>query len=366
MNARAIVPLIAGLGIAGLGAKLGFDYIKKAQGATSKTIQLWTPTTGLTRGMKIDEPEIRPLPFPADIAPKNAVVDKSKLIGRVPLTEVQTGVPILESMLYPPGQPPGIAVPPGMRAVAVKIDESSGVDYHLQPGCHVDVVGYFTQRTRNRNETIARTIIEDVEVAAVGARLSPSNKEEEDAKSAAGRGKQAARAVVLIVRPEDVPKLHLAEVKGKIKLSMRGTSDDAAVKAETVTEGELLGLEPSEPDSSKPGLLDSITKLLSQQPPAQPQPEPAAQEPTEPQEPANRLAWVMVVYNGEQRQMLGWLPGHDTQPIELGGEGPNIFQDRQPRPPKPDFETPPPPPVSDMPPEPDNESEESEPKELFE
>ncbi|MBI5864768.1 MAG: Flp pilus assembly protein CpaB [Planctomycetes bacterium] len=175
MNAKAVVPLIAGLGIAGLAAKLGLDYVKRAQGSAPKTVQVWSVNMDVPRGSTIDEVNLKQLNFPLEFVPKGAFTDTKQLIGRVPHTGVPADVPVLESMLLPPGTKPGIHVPTGFRAIAVKIDDGSGVDNHLDPGCHVDVVGYFQIKnpTNGKQETIARTIVENVQVAAVGQRLAP-------------------------------------------------------------------------------------------------------------------------------------------------------------------------------------------------
>ena len=108
----------------------------------------------------------------------------------------------------------------------------------------------FTIRGSNRGETVARTILEDVEVAAVGDRLAPSApgpSGESDKKS--GKRDRPVRAVTLLVKPEDVPTLHLAEQKGKIKLCMRGVTDSSRVAQDVkVDEAALLGMEDPEPE----------------------------------------------------------------------------------------------------------------------
>jgi len=329
MNGKAIIPLVVGIGIAGLGAKMGLDYIRKAQASTGKTVELWTPVETIGRGASISEHMLRPMPYPAKLVPKGAVADKSKLVGRVPHTGAPAGVPILESMLLPPGALPGIHVPVGFRAVAVEINESSGVDNHLSPGCHVDVVGYFTTRKNNKASIIARTILEDVQVAAVGAQIAPTAPSAEEDASSKKRRPEKARAVTLLVKPEQVPILHMAEQRGKIKLSMRGSEDAAfAEAAEPMDEDQLLGVEkPAEP-SGLAEMVRSFFGAFNEQPEA----EPAAAEPAPPAPPEEtKYAWVMTVYNGERRSMLGWSVKDPFQAIEIQSGGANIFQEEQQR-----------------------------------
>lgn len=392
MNAKALIPLIAGLGIAGLAAKLGLDFLKNAEGKPAKTVRLWTPVEDIKRGLAIDKSMLRPLPFPADGVPQGALTDVDRIVGRVPHTGAPAGVPILNSMLLPPGAVPGVQVPPGLRAVALRIDESSGVDYHLEPGCHVDVVGLFTIRRKNRQETIARTVLENVEVAAVGQRLSPSTPSPSDEDKKSSRRERPARAVTLLVKPQDVPMLHLAEQRGKIKLSMRGTRDEAGgAKTPRVTEATLLGDEQPKPDAPQLSWRDQFNEFVGSLWKKDEPEKPLVETPAPAAEPQPQLAWVMAVYNGDERRLLGWADLDDFHAIELSAEGPNIFQDEVGRAPRPQFpptrsrsgwqneprpgggSQPPPPQEAEPQPQPEPEPKtdakpdtESEPEELFE
>lgn len=340
MNPKALIPLIAGLGIAGLAGKLGWDQLRAAQGAPTKTVQLWAPVQDIPRGTAITESMLQPMAFPMDLAPKDAIARKETLLGRVPHTGAPADLPILNSMLLPPGAQPGVYVPPGLRAVAVKIDESSGVDNHLVPGCRVDVIGYFNTRRGNNAEIIARTLIENTEVAAVGSRLSP-DAPEQAAQGGRRTRTDRARAVTLLVKPDQVPVLHLAEQRGRIKLSMRGEqeSDTAAVSRSRATESDILGLDDdgSSGEQAGDGPLGGFLANLFKQFAGAPE-EPAQSAPPAPALPAQQppaLAWTMVIYNGDERCVVGWDSLTSMTPREVRLDGPNVFQNppSQPFPP---------------------------------
>ena len=391
MSPKALIPLVAGLGIAGLAAKLGFDYLKKAEGKQTQMVQLWTTIEDVKRGYAIQETMLKPLAFPSNAIPQGALKDKEKIVGRVPHTGTAAGLPILDSMLLPPGTRPGVLVPPGLRAVAVKIDESSGVDNHLEPGCRVDVVGVFSVRKNNRKETIARTILQDVEVAAVGDMIappSPKANEPADGKSKNVKRERAPGAVTLLVKPEQVPTLHLAEQKGKIKLCMLGTeaADAGEASANGTSEGQideqgLLGLVKNDEaaDESPKSFADQINDMISSfwkkdEPVTASIPEPLPEPDPQPEA---KLAWTIVVWNGAERQEWGFRNMNDFQPILLSMDAPNIFQDdTKPTPPNPPMKQtgidglPPLPPGIQVPPttiEPpaDEILSDTEPKELF-
>ena len=251
MNAKALIPLAAGLGIGGLALFLGINTLKNARATQRPTakVRLLAARENISRGTAITEQLLKAVEYPTELVPAGSFQKKENLIGRVPCVTAPAGLPILEEMLAPPGSRPGILVKPGYRAIAVKIDAGSGVDYNIEPGCFVDVVGSFKVRRNGRTETIAKTIIENAEVAAVGQRLSPDTSREEDGAGPKPKvdPSRMIRAVTLFVKPEDVPRLLLTEQEGRVKLSLRGSEDDVTLDdPASVSDGELLGDEEPE------------------------------------------------------------------------------------------------------------------------
>jgi len=337
MKGKALIPLIAGLCIGGFALKMGIDTVKKAKGGQASVVQLLAPRSELARGTPITEALLTTVKFPANAVPAGAFTKKEDLIGRVPRIVAPAGLPILENMLRAKGARGGVVPPPGYRAVAVKVDESSGVDNHLQPGCRVDVVGYFNVRKAGRQVTIARTFIEDVEVAAVGEQVSPPTltaDQQDGPKRTSSTSSKPARAVTLFVRPEQVPDLHLAEQKGKLKLSMRNDVDGAPTDMTRITtEADVLGtaetdeLEAAAPVAVKrvpvqdPGGGNSFARVLfgfllpSAGGTAAPAEFPFGTADS---------SWKVVVYNGGTREELLFQDTDSmnvTQPYEAAGRG---------------------------------------------
>lgn len=329
MNVKTLIPLVAGLAIGGFALKMGIDTLQKAKAAPPATVSVWTAKVDIQRGMKITEEMIQAVAYPENLAPPKSFKEKEALIGRVARVDTPAALPILESMLAPPGELPGLQVARGLRAVAVRIDEGSGVDFHLEPGCRVDVVGYFTVAERGKQTTIARTLIENVEVGAVGARLSAMTNEGGD------QGGRPTRAVTLFVTPDKVPLLHLAEQKGKIKLSMRGRDDaDPAGKLEPIDDEFVVSGRKAKAaeaaaaaPSATPAVNRSWLRNLFQQPARSdpPPPAPAAALVVEPPPPAAEPEWVVHVWRGEKlevvrfkhrdsRERLGLEPGSKPAP----------------------------------------------------
>lgn len=309
MNAKAIVPLAAGLVVGGLALKLGLTKLNSASGAQVQTVQVWTARSDIPRGSAIDETMIETVAFPAKSLPEGVFKadDKEKLLRRVPRMGAPAKLPILESMLLAEGEHPGIFVPEGLRAVAVKVDESAGVGRHLLPGAFVDVVGFFNVRTEDgKAATISRTILENVEVAAVGERITAETAPSDpNAKSSKSNQPKPATAVTLLVKPEAVPVLHLAEQQGKLKLSMRGKADAKESARRTVFGDEVLGNAKPKPPAVNPfAAFFGSKKPAEQKPQAAPQQTAQPTPPTQPQAPSYK--WVMRVVNGSRQETLGW------------------------------------------------------------
>lgn len=328
MNGKALIPLVAGLGIGGFALWMGVQTLRSVKGAQkpAEHTPVWAAKETIPRGTEISEEMVVSLPFPKSLVPAGAITRKEDLIARVPSVDAPGGLPILDTMLFPPGVRSGLHVKPGFRAVAVKIDESSGVDYHLQPGSFVDVVGSFQTRRNNKNETVARTIVENVEIGAVGPRISAAEGKDEGEKPAS----RSVRAVTLFVKPEDVPKLLLAEQKGKIKLSLRSdtTQSDEVAPTKLVSDLELTGDAPKEePPREGPGaFIDQIRKLLT--PTTMPTASNTTVTPPAPvvvEVPAD--TWEVVVVRGDDRKAIRFKNRTSREVVssDESKSGPSLF-----------------------------------------
>ena len=236
MKSKAVIPLVIGVVIGLMAVKFGLNVIKKAKGSTaSETVVV----------AKADIPALQPITADMlttkqaakSLLPKGCFSDPKKVVKRVTNSRVHAGLPLLSSMLAPPGTAPGLPVriKPGFRAVSVKIDEVTGVAFQLKPGDFVDVIAVMKVPKEmlfgDLPETVSRTIIENVEVAAVGRSLE--SDEETD------RGKPA-KSATLLVKPEQIPRLHLAQTLGKITLSLRGSLGNEAAKMVYARQSELF------------------------------------------------------------------------------------------------------------------------------
>lgn len=222
MKGKAIIPLVLGLAVGLLAVKFVIDTIHKAQSNSqaAPTFKVVRARQNIDAYEKFAESMLEVIESnDENFAPaKDRFESIEDLLERVSAISIPMHVPILETMLAPKGTTEGMVgrIPPGFRAVSVRIDEVTGVAYQIKPGDWVDVTVVMDVDSGNRRrETISEVVLQRVEVAAIG-RGSQSEQETGNAKG------KAAKSATLFVREQDVPRLHLASARGKITLSMRG------------------------------------------------------------------------------------------------------------------------------------------------
>ncbi len=227
MNRKAAIPLVLGLVIGLVAVKLVLDSVKRAQGANQAQEKFTIVQAKLDIGAfeEITQEMVQQIQISdAALAPPQERISTTELaIGRVTGKPIPQNAPVLNSMLAPEGTKARMVgrIPAGYRAVSVKIDEVTGVAYQMQAGDWVDVIVVMDldMGARGKKETIAETILQHVQVAAVGYGTGNDAETSKDSKV------KPAKSATLLVREEDVPKLHLAATRGKVTLAMRGDDD---------------------------------------------------------------------------------------------------------------------------------------------
>src|SRR5205085_8895294 len=128
------------------------------------------------------------------------------VVNRGLLSQVVENEPLTEAKLAPKAAGSGLppSIPPGMRALSVKVNEVIGVAGFVVPGTRVDVM--LTGSPSGSGGERTTTVLEDIAVIASGQRLE---------RSLAGEA-QTAPVITLLVSPDDAQKLALAQSQGKI------------------------------------------------------------------------------------------------------------------------------------------------------
>src|SRR4030088_3819345 len=144
-------------------------------------------------GAKWGAHDVLVVPLPQSAVPPEAFSGTSQVLGRGAILPISKGELILPSKLAAVNAGAGLPsmIPPGMRAVSVRVNDVVSVAGFVQPGSRVDVLATGNQGSGNDRQTI--TVLENVAVIAVGG--SPLER--------LAAGEQSAPVITLLVSPAD-------------------------------------------------------------------------------------------------------------------------------------------------------------------
>src|ERR1017187_3236244 len=209
-------------------------------------------------GAKVQAQDVLVVTIPAAAVPPGAFSATSKVLGRGAVMPVSKGEFILPSKLAALNAGAGLPsmIPPGMRAVSVRVNDVVSVAGFVQPGTRVDVLATGSEG----NERQTTTVLENVAVIAVGRSLLDRIVTGET---------QNAPVITLLVSPDDAQKLTLASQEGRIQLALRNPLDTKKGASGATRESSLYpGKAPAATDA-KPKTHKMVAKAA---PPSQPLP----------------------------------------------------------------------------------------------
>jgi len=166
-------------------------------------------------GARIEEHDVRLVRYPASSLPQGTPTKRSQVLGRGVILPIAKGEFILPSKLAPENAGAGLPslIPPGMRAVSVRVNEVVSVANFVGPGTRVDVL--LTGTPNGSSESQTTTVLQNVAVIAAGHNLE---------RNASGEA-QNVPVITLLTSPEDAERLTLASSEGKIQLALRNPLD---------------------------------------------------------------------------------------------------------------------------------------------
>ncbi len=215
---RTRLLMIGGLALA-LGTLVSLLVYKNLQGRGPSTSEpgadVIVALDDIQVGARIEDHDIRIAKFPAAGLPGGAYSKKSQVLGRGVIIPIAKGEFVLPSKLAPENAGSGLPslIPPGMRAVSVRVNEVVSVAGFVGPGTRVDVL--LTGTPNGSTEPQTTTVLQNVAVIASGHTLE---------RNASGEA-QTTPVITLLASPEDAERLTLASSEGKIQLSLRNPLD---------------------------------------------------------------------------------------------------------------------------------------------
>lgn len=141
------------------------------------------------------------------------------LLERSPAVGIAAGEIVLESHFHT-GSRVARLLEPGMRAIAVKVDEVIGGGAYVQPGDYVDVLVYLRGGMAEVRRSTGQIVIKRVQVLAYGKSVAVSQDGRVVNPEEAARAEPGSRSAVLAVPRDQAGRLVLAENAGSIRLAV--------------------------------------------------------------------------------------------------------------------------------------------------
>ena len=329
--------LLAVAGGCGLVAMLAVQQAMQASnGPEVETKNVLVVLEAVETGQMLTEDRVAFQARPVDNIPEDAVTSAEEYALRGARVPLFVGDVVTTSKLTEPG---GVGnsmkIPKGMRVITVPVNETNNHSNLVSPGDRVDVIVTYQARTRGPAQTKTKTLLEYVEVFATGAVT-------QDRASGGNAESMRTNHVSLLLMPEQVNYVKLAESKGSLSLAWRHRLDDEFVQIKDIDEQLLEELEGTmginerrdfdlfggqyafdvddvkepeievvnDPEPVKvEELLSVVEEANESQPVAEPTPEPAVVE--------TKPTWTIEVYNGNTSEAFQFeVEGESTEEDE--------------------------------------------------
>ncbi len=183
--------------------------------ASDPGIDVIVAADDLQVGARVEEHDIKIIRIPVADLPSGAPRRRSDVLGHGVIIPITKGEFILPTKLAGENAGSGLPslIPPGMRAVSVKVNEVVSVAGFVTAGTRVDVL--LTGTPNGGSEPQTTTVLQNVAVLAAGSKLE-RNQNGEPVNTP---------VITLLVSPDDAQRLALAQSEGKIQLALRNPLD---------------------------------------------------------------------------------------------------------------------------------------------
>jgi len=236
---RLLLIGILALGVGALVSYMVYTTLRRTVATVKQAnTQVVVAALDLQVGAKLEDKDLQEIRLPGANLPQGYFQNKADVLGRGVVMPIAKGEFILPSKLAAENAGAGLPslIPPGMRAVSVRVNEVVAVAGFVIPGTRVDVL--LTGNPRGTDEPLTTTVLENVEVLAAGQKLQRSSQGEP----------QSVPVITLLVSPEDAQKLTMASSEGHIQLALRNPLDTSEENLAVLRDSSLYKVGGPAPD----------------------------------------------------------------------------------------------------------------------
>jgi pilus assembly protein CpaB len=243
MRARGLLVLVTGLFLAGGSVLVAHSYLQKMTAppgeAQAKEVAAIVVARGeIGYGTPVSFEMLRLQEWPKEAIPPEAFTSLDEVLGtsgqepRRARRSMVAGEPVLRSKVSNFGEKVTIAdiIDPTKRAMAIRVNDVSGVAGFVTPGDRVDVL--LTRRLDGDN-MITSTVLQDIVVRGTD-QLADEDLDKPN----------VARTVTVEVTPEEAQRVALAQEAGTLSLTLRNLATTASPDLRALSVNELTASGP--------------------------------------------------------------------------------------------------------------------------
>lgn len=244
MSARALIFVVIALVMAGATAMFAHNWLSSERARSTAqatpapqqiTKNVLVAATDMPAGSFVKAEHVRWQAWPEDAVNDTYMIEgiakPEDVVGSVVRRGIVGGEPVTGGRIVRPGDRGFLAavLQPGMRAVAIGVNPTSGIAGLVFPGDRVDIILTQTIPTAGSEPRMAsETVLENVRVLAIDQILNDQSGEPTLGKNA-----------TIEVTPKQAEVVAVVSDMGKLSLSLRSlarpaTGEDALAPAETV------------------------------------------------------------------------------------------------------------------------------------
>lgn len=185
-------------------------------------------------GSIIGPESVKTIQVPEALFPKGGFSRTEDVLERSVVSPIEPDEAVVEVRIAAKGSGVGLSpmIPPGLRAIAVRVNDVVGVAGFVLPGMRVDVL--VTGHPPGLNDTVTATVLQNIPVLSAGQTIQADTKGQPI----------SATVVTLLVNPPQAEALTLANTEGHIQLVLRNNSDQQVTRTPGRQSSELYSIAP--------------------------------------------------------------------------------------------------------------------------
>jgi pilus assembly protein CpaB len=214
----------------------------EAEARMQPTKEVAVATANINLGEALTKQHVKLISWPKDSVPAGSLGSVAEAEGRMALTSIVVGEPLLDAKLAPKSAGGGILpmlVPENFRGVTIKVDDAVRESGFVSPNSRVDVVVSIAEQ--GTSERTGKVILQNVPVLAAGQSVEMR-----------GNKPVPVTTVTLALTPEQAERLAVAQTEGRLMLATRNLGDNRVVETPGTNVKKLLGTSPAPPTRTQP------------------------------------------------------------------------------------------------------------------